>query len=58
MTTLSTAAAAKLAGVDPRSFARWARARRIQPLHRVRIGRSMVTVWAETDVISAGCLTN
>lgn len=54
--TLTTTAAAKLAGVDHRSFARWARAHHLEPLHRVRIGRSMVTVWSEHAVIHARVL--
>lgn len=43
--TLTTAEAAHVAGVDPRSFARWARQRGIEPVHRVRVGRSYVTCW-------------
>ena len=37
-------------GVDPRSFARWAYAHGVRPLHRVRIGRSTVTAWSMTDL--------
>lgn len=44
--TLSTAEAATLLGMDPRSFARWARALGVEPLRRQRIGRSTVTVWS------------
>lgn len=44
--TLTTTQAAHLAGVDPRLFARWARNHGLTPLHRVRIGRSTVTVWS------------
>jgi hypothetical protein len=44
--TLTTAQAAHLAGVDPRSFARWARARGIEPVGRERRGRSHVTLWS------------
>lgn len=44
--TLTTREAAYLVGVDPRSFHRQAKARDIHPLHRVRIGRSIVTVWS------------
>ncbi len=52
--TLTTAQAAHLAGVDPRVFRRWARAHHLEPLHRVRIGRSFVTVWSEQDLLAAG----
>lgn len=54
MKTLTTTAAAHLAGVDPRVFRRWARAHHLEPLHRVRIGRSTVTVWSEADLLKAG----
>ena len=40
-------------GVDPRSFARWAYAHGVRPLHRVRIGRSTVTAWSMTDLAKA-----
>ena len=53
MKTLTTAQAAHLAGVDPRLFARWARARNLAPLHRVRIGRSTVTVWSYDALLAA-----
>lgn len=52
--TLTTTEAAHLAGVNPRSFARWARRRQLEPLHRMRIRESFVTVWLEDDVIAAG----
>ena len=52
--TLTTTAAAKLAGVNPRSFARWARDHDLHPLHRVRIGRSFVTVWSEAELLAVG----
>jgi hypothetical protein len=44
--TLTTAEAAWLLGIDPRSFTRWARERGVEPLRRMRIGRSTVTVWS------------
>jgi hypothetical protein len=52
--TLTTAEAARLAGVDPRVFRRWARNHNLEPLHRVRIGRSTVTVWSEAELLVAG----
>ena len=57
MKTLTTTEAAHLAGIDRRSFARWARLHHLTPLHRVRIGRSYVTVWSESDLIAASRLT-
>jgi hypothetical protein len=42
----TTTEAAYLVGVDPRSFVRWARRHHIQPVRRMRIGRSFVTLWA------------
>jgi hypothetical protein len=45
MRTLTTTEAAGLLGIDVRSFRRWARAHEVEPLHRVRIGRSWVTAW-------------
>ncbi len=52
--TLTTTQAAHLAGVDPRVFRRWARAHRLEPLHRIRIGRSFITVWSYEALIKAG----
>jgi hypothetical protein len=52
--TWTTAEAAHAAGVHPSSFARWAKARGLEPLHRVRIGRSTVTVWLRAAVVDAG----
>ena len=52
-TTLTTTEAATMLGVDPRSFARWAYAHGVRPLHRVRIGRSTVTAWSMTDLAKA-----
>ena len=49
-TTLTTTEAAAMLGVDPRSFARWAYAHGVRPLHRVRIGRSTVTAWPMADL--------
>lgn len=49
-TTLTTIEASTLLGVDPRSFARWARQHSITPMHSVRVGRSTVTAWAMADL--------
>lgn len=54
MRTLTTTAAAKLAGIDHRSFARWARKHELIPLGRIRDGRSFVTLWSETELVKAG----
>jgi predicted site-specific integrase-resolvase len=43
---LTTTEAADLLGIDPKSFARWARHHGIVPVHRVRVGRSTVTAWS------------
>jgi len=43
---MTTAEAASALGIDPRSFARWARSRGVEPERRQRIGRSTVTVWS------------
>lgn len=51
--TLTTTEAAYYVGVDPRSFARWARRRGLQPVRRLRIGRSTVTVWSVARLIDA-----
>lgn len=51
--TLTTTEAARFASVDPRCFARWARARGIQPERRMRIGRSFVTVWSIARMVEA-----
>lgn len=51
--TLTTTEAAWFAGVEPRSFTRWARHRGITPLHRVRIGRSTITVWSVRSLLAA-----
>ncbi len=55
MNTLTTTQAANLTGDDPRLFARWARAHHLEPLHRIRIGRSTVTVWSYAALLEAGC---
>jgi hypothetical protein len=52
-TTLTTTEAATVLGVDPRSFARWAYAHGVRPMHRVRIGRSTVTAWSMADLARA-----
>lgn len=49
--TLTTAEAAYFVGVDPRAFARWARAHDLTPRHRVRVGRSTVCAWVLDDLI-------
>lgn len=43
--TLTTAQAAAACGVPAGSFHAWAHRRGVHELHRVRIGRSTVTVW-------------
>ena len=37
-------------GIDPKTLTRYARARNVHPLSRVRVGRSTVTRWAIEDV--------
>jgi hypothetical protein len=54
--TFTTTEAAFLAGVDARSFVRWARERGIEPVRRMRIGRSTVTLWARADLLAASQL--
>jgi hypothetical protein len=54
--TFTTTEAAYLAGVDPRSFTRWARERGIEPVRRMRIGRSTVTLWARANLLAASQL--
>lgn len=45
--TLTTAEAATVLGHPPGSFHRWATTHlHVQPLRRIRIGRSTVTVWS------------
>ncbi|HEU4543000.1 MAG TPA: hypothetical protein VFR23_17855 [Jiangellaceae bacterium] len=51
--TLTTSEAAWLCGQDPRSFARWARDRGLEPERRQRIGRSTVTVWSIRRLLDA-----
>lgn len=51
--TMTTAEASSALGIDPRSLARWARARGVEPEHRVRIGRSTVTVWSVAKLAAA-----
>jgi hypothetical protein len=48
-TTVTTAEAASIIGINPRSFARWARARGLTP-RRQRIGRSTLSVWSMADL--------
>lgn len=55
-TTVTTREGAYMAGVDERSFARWARKHGLEPLRRQRIGRSTVTVWS-LDALSR-CVLN
>lgn len=54
--TFTTTEAAYLAGVPARSFSRWARERGIDPVRRMRIGRSTVTLWARADLLAASQL--
>ena len=49
-TTLTTTEAASFIGINPRSFRRWARNHGVEPLHRVRVGRSTVTAWSMADL--------
>lgn len=51
--TLTTAEVALLLGINASSVARWARDRGIQPLRRIRCGRSTVTVWRFDDLADA-----
>jgi hypothetical protein len=44
--------AAYLLDMDPRQLPAYARANRIEPLGRVRIGRSWVTRWAVEDIVA------
>lgn len=41
-----------LLDLDPRAVPAYCRARHVQPLGRVRIGRSWVTRWAVEDILS------
>lgn len=50
---LTTREAAYLAGVDPRTFARWARYRHITPADHIRRGRSTITLWSLTTITAA-----
>lgn len=54
--TLTTTEAAWLLGIDPRSFARWAKERGLEPERRMRIGRSTVTVWSIVRLTAASQL--
>jgi hypothetical protein len=47
---LTSSEAAWLLRVDPRNLPRVARAHGVEPLPRVRIGRSWVTRWAVEDI--------
>lgn len=49
----TTTQAAHAAGIDPRSFARWARNRGVEPAGRVRVGRSYVTLWSLESLTDA-----
>lgn len=55
---VTTTEAAYLAGVDPRSFSRWARDRDLAPVSRMRIGRSWVTLWSVSSLMRASLLAN
>lgn len=48
-TTVTTTEAAFILGINPRSFARWARQRGLTP-RRQRIGRSTLSVWLISDL--------
>lgn len=50
---LTTTQAAYVAGMDRRNFARWAQRHGLVPRHRVRVGRSWLTVWCEADIFKA-----
>jgi hypothetical protein len=52
-TTMTTTEAASALGLDPRSFARWARSRGVEPERRQRLGRSTVTVWSIAKLTAA-----
>lgn len=51
--TLTTNEAAAILRKDPRSFARWARSLGVEPVRRMRIGRSWVTLWSYQDLAEA-----
>lgn len=55
---ITTTEAAYLAGVDPRSFSRWARDRGLAPERKQRIGRSTVTLWSVSSLMRASLLAN
>lgn len=41
-----------LLNIDPRGVPAYCRAHRVEPLGRVRIGRSWVTRWAVEDIVT------
>lgn len=49
---LTSTEAAYLLAVDPRTLPAYARQHNVEPLGRVRIGRSWVTRWAVEDIIA------
>lgn len=56
--TLTTAEAAWIYRIDPRSFHRWATVRGVKPIRRQRIGRSTVAVWSIADLAAIGHAEN
>lgn len=52
--TFSTAEAALFLQVDPRTVAALARRHGVEPVRRVRIGRSFVTCWSRADLAVLG----
>jgi hypothetical protein len=49
---VSSSEAAFLLGLDPRHLPAYCRERRIEPLGKVRVGRSWVTRWAIEDILA------
>jgi hypothetical protein len=52
--TFTTAEAALFIGVDPRSLARLARRLGVEPVRRVRVGRSTITAWDRAGLTVLG----
>lgn len=49
---VTTTEAAQLLGVDPRSFPRYARRHNLEPVRRLRVGSSTVTLWSVAALIA------
>jgi hypothetical protein len=49
---VNSSEAAYLLRIDPRDLPAYAREHHVEPLGRVRIGRSTVTRWAVEDIVS------